>query len=70
MPLKENNKPVNILVNRVNAMVDVILALPLCGILKKYYSDCKIIFLGRTYKKSIVNPCIHVDRSVYIKTDL
>lgn len=62
MPLKGNNKPVNILVSRVDAMGDVILALPLCGILKKYYPDCKIIFLGRTYTKSIVNACIHIDK--------
>ncbi len=61
MLLKGSSKPRNILVSRVDAMGDVILALPLCGILKKYYPDCRIIFLGRTYTKSIVNACVHVD---------
>lgn len=62
MLLEGKNKPHNILVSRVDAMGDVILALPLCGILKKYYPECKIIFLGRTYTKSIVSACIHIDK--------
>ncbi len=53
--------PKCILVSRVDAMGDVVLSLPLCGVIKKYYPGCKIIFLGRTYTKSIAKACVHVD---------
>ena len=53
--------PGNILVNRVDAMGDVILALPVCGLIKRYYPECKVTFLGRTYTSSIAKCSIHVD---------
>src|SRR6187549_1391010 len=54
-------RPRHILVNRVDAMGDVILALPVCGLIKKYYPECKVTFLGRSYTKSIAMACVHVD---------
>ncbi|MBA2250113.1 MAG: glycosyltransferase family 9 protein [Chitinophagaceae bacterium] len=54
-------RPFHVLVARVDAMGDVILALPVCGIIKKYYPDCKITFLGRTYTKNIAEASVHVD---------
>lgn len=56
-----NKTPRCILINRVDAMGDVILALPACGLIKKYYPQCKIIFLGRTYTRSIAMTSIHID---------
>ncbi len=57
-------KPRHILVNRVDAMGDVILALPLCGLIKKHYPECKISFLGRTYTSSIAMACVHIDEFI------
>lgn len=54
-------KPHHILVAREDAMGDVILALPVCGLIKKYYPSCKVTFLGRTYTKSIALTSIYVD---------
>ena len=34
-----------IIISRTDAIGDVILTLPICGILKMYYPDCKIVFL-------------------------
>lgn len=53
--------PKHILVSRTDAMGDVILALPVCGLIKKYYPGCKVSFLGRSYTKSIALTSIHVD---------
>lgn len=50
-----------IIISRTDAIGDVILTLPICGIIKKYYPESKIIFLGRTYTKSIIEHCEHVD---------
>lgn len=54
-------KPVHVLVGREDAMGDVVLALPVCGMIKKYYPGCRITFLGRTYTKAIALSSIHVD---------
>ena len=56
-----NKIPTHILVNRVDAMGDVILALPVCGLIKKHFPECKVSFLGRTYTKSVALSSIHVD---------
>lgn len=49
------------LISRRDAIGDVILALPLCGIIKRVYPQCKITFLGRTYTRSIAMASEHVD---------
>lgn len=50
-----------IIISRTDAIGDVILTLPMCGIIKKYYPNAKIIFLGRTYTQPIINCCEYVD---------
>lgn len=49
-----------IIISRTDAIGDVILTLPVCGLIKKYYPDTEIIFLGRTYTQPIINCCEHV----------
>lgn len=61
MFLSQKRIPQHILINRVDAMGDVVLALPLCGLVKKYYPGVRLTFLGRTYTKSIAMTCTHVD---------
>ena len=50
-----------ILISRTDAIGDVVLTLPLCGLLKEKFPKAKLIFLGRTYTKAVVEVCEHVD---------
>ncbi|MCF8369048.1 MAG: glycosyltransferase family 9 protein [Bacteroidales bacterium] len=53
-----------ILISRTDSIGDVILTLPMAGILKQLYPDCIIIFLGRSYTRDIIEACSNVDRFV------
>jgi len=57
-------KPKHILICRNDALGDTILALPCCGIIKQYYPDVEISFLGRNYTKDIIGLCEHIDHFV------
>ncbi|MCK5856156.1 MAG: glycosyltransferase family 9 protein [Bacteroidales bacterium] len=57
------NSP-NILISRTDAIGDVILTLPLAGIIKEYYPDSKILFLGKSYTKDIISISKHVDQFI------
>lgn len=54
-------QPQHIIISRTDSIGDVILTLPMAGMIKKHYPDCKITFLGRTYTKPIVAMSEHVD---------
>lgn len=43
-----------IIISRTDAIGDVVLTLPLAGIIKKYIPDAHIIFFGRTYTQPVV----------------
>jgi len=51
----------NIILSRTDSIGDVVLTLPMAGVLKELYPDCKITFLGRGYTKSIIETCKHID---------
>jgi ADP-heptose:LPS heptosyltransferase len=51
----------NILLSRIDAIGDVVLSLPVAGILKNLYPECKIYFLGQTYTKEIIESSEHID---------
>jgi len=53
-----------ILISRTDAIGDVILTLPLCGLLKKYYPAAQLLFLGRSYTQPVINCCEYVDEFV------
>ena len=53
-----------IIISRSDAIGDVILTLPICGIIKKKYPEAQIIFLGRTYTQPVVSCCRFVDEFV------
>lgn len=59
--------PERIIISRTDSIGDVILTLPMCGILKSFFPKCEITFLGRAYTQSIIERCEHVDR--YINWD-
>jgi len=50
-----------IIISRTDSIGDVILTLPLAGILKKEFPASYLIFLGRTYTKAIIETCEHID---------
>ncbi len=51
----------NILVSRVDNLGDVVLTLPLCGVLKKIYPTAKITFLLKKYTMPIGKICLDID---------
>ena len=59
--LKTVNK---IIISRTDAIGDVILTLPLAGILKKYKANVELIFLGRDYTEQIIKNSKFVDQFI------
>ncbi|MCB0481735.1 MAG: glycosyltransferase family 9 protein [Flavobacteriales bacterium] len=53
-----------IIISRVDSIGDVMLTLPLTGVIKKHIPDAEIIFLGKSYTQSIIESCSHVDQFV------
>ena len=54
----------HVLITRTDNIGDVILTLPLCGILKSQFPQMKIYFLARDYVKDVVKHCTYVDEFV------
>ena len=50
-----------IIISRPDAIGDVILTLPLCGLIKKHIPTAELIFLGKTYTKEVIACCEYVD---------
>jgi len=50
-----------IIISRTDSIGDVMLTLPMCGVLKKHLPACEIIFLGRTYTKAVIECSSFVD---------
>jgi heptosyltransferase III len=53
--------PEKILISRTDSIGDVILTLPVAGMLKEKFPEAKVIFMGRSYTEPIVSCCAHVD---------
>ncbi len=53
--------PEHILISRPDSIGDVMLTLPMCGLLKQYFPKVKITFLGKFYTQDIIEACAHVD---------
>lgn len=62
-------KPKNILIVRNDRIGDVVLSLPLAGLIKKHYPDCKITFLLRNYTKDIANDHPKIDDVIILKEE-
>ncbi len=54
----------NILLSRTDSIGDVILSLPMAGIIKEKYPDSKIIFLGKSYTKDVILSSKHIDKFI------
>ncbi len=53
--------PKRIVISRTDSIGDVILTLPLAGIIKERFPLATIIFLGNTYTKPVINCSEHID---------
>ena len=51
----------NIIISRTDSIGDVVLTLPMAGVLKKLYPNVNITFLGRGYTRSLIDACEHID---------
>jgi heptosyltransferase III len=51
-----------IIISRTDAMGDVVLALPMAGMIKRHHPRAHVSFLGRAYTRPIAEACEHVDR--------
>jgi heptosyltransferase-3 len=59
MPTKQR-----ILLSRTDSIGDVVLTLPMAGVLKGNFPECEVIFFGRTYTKAVIELSEHVDEFV------
>jgi heptosyltransferase-3 len=57
------NNPV-IIISRTDSIGDVVLTLPMAGIIKHQLPDSKIIFLGRNYTKDVIGLSEHIDEFI------
>jgi ADP-heptose:LPS heptosyltransferase len=53
-----------IIISRTDSIGDVILTLPMCGVLKEHYPDAEICFLGKSYTADIVRNCMHINEFI------
>jgi lipopolysaccharide heptosyltransferase II len=61
--------PKNILIVRNDSIGDVVLSLPLAGLIKNQFPDCKVTFLLRNYTKDIANDHPNIDDIIILKED-
>ncbi len=52
------------MISRTDSIGDVVLTLPLAGVLKQYFPDVRITFLGKPYTRPVIEACSHVDAFV------
>jgi ADP-heptose:LPS heptosyltransferase len=58
----------HIIISRTDGIGDVVLTLPLCGVLKKHFPDTRISFLGANYTKPVIECCVHIDAFISYDT--
>ena len=51
----------NIIISRIDSLGDVVLTLPVAGVLKELYPGSKITFLGSHYTKPLVDASVNID---------
>lgn len=49
------------IISRVDAIGDVVLTLPVAGVLRELYPKSRILFLGSSYAQEVIKACQHVD---------
>lgn len=62
--MKKDKQYKKILISRTDSIGDVVLTLPLAGLLRKQYPGATISFLGQSYTQAIINACEHIDEFI------
>ncbi|MDO9106841.1 MAG: glycosyltransferase family 9 protein [Methylovulum sp.] len=57
--------PTNIIISRTDSIGDVILTLPVAAVLKQFFPDMVIGFLGTDYTKPIIDACANIDAFIH-----
>ena len=58
---KKSEHELRFILSRTDSIGDVVLTLPMAGLLKHFYPQCSVYFLGRSYTKDVVALSAHVD---------
>lgn len=53
--------PKHIILSRTDSIGDVILTLPMAGVIKKHFPECKVSFLGSSYTRDIISCSEFID---------
>jgi heptosyltransferase III len=59
--------PKNLLIVRTDRIGDVVLSLPLAGIIKKHFPECRVTFLLREYTKCLAENNPFIDETLVLK---
>jgi len=59
-----DKRPERILLSRTDSIGDVMLTLPLAGLLKQRFPGVRIAFLGRNYTAPVLHCCRHIDEVI------
>jgi ADP-heptose:LPS heptosyltransferase len=62
--IKSYTEIMRIILSRTDSIGDVVLTLPMTGVLKEAFPACTIIFLGRSYTRPVIKACRFVDQFV------
>ncbi len=57
------------LVSRTDAIGDVVLTLPVCGVLKQLHPSCRVVLIGRSYTAAVAAACPWVDDFVELRPE-
>jgi heptosyltransferase-3 len=55
------NKIRTVIISRTDSIGDVVLTLPMAGVIKKNLPGCSVLFLGRSYTRAVIACCEHID---------
>lgn len=56
--------PHTFIISRTDSIGDVVLTLPMAGVLKFFFTDCRVIFIGNSYTKTIIELSKYVDEFI------
>jgi heptosyltransferase-3 len=62
----KNNIPKNIIISRTDSIGDVVLTLPVAAVLKQYFPDITIGFMGKNYTRPVIEACKYVDAFIEV----
>jgi ADP-heptose:LPS heptosyltransferase len=60
--------PKRILLSRCDSIGDVVLTLPMAGVIKSHSPSTEILFLGKDYTRPVIEACVHIDGFVDIRS--